>query len=109
MRCSVRLNQHKNNAATDDFISWCVRVQNEEQRSTYPDHHTFVSQGKTLEALERKMRTYETNIFFLKEFVETKGREIDFQSLRGECMGMVKELNVAVKKKGETEGFGMAY
>lgn len=55
------------------------------------------------------MRTYETNIFFLKEFVETKGREIDFQSLRGECMGMVKELNVAVKKKGETEGFGMAY
>ena len=76
---------------------------------TYPDHHTFVSQGKTLEALERKMRTYETNIFFLKEFVETKGREIDFQSLRGECMGMVKELNVAVKKKGETEGFGMAY
>eukprot|EP00903_Cladosiphon_okamuranus_P005511 g5491.t1 len=65
--------------------------------------------GKTLEALERKMRTYETNIFFLKEFVETKGREIDFQSLRGECMGMVKELNEAVKKKGETEGFGMAY
>ncbi|CAN0294552.1 unnamed protein product, partial [Ectocarpus sp. 4 AP-2014] len=49
--------------------------------------------GKTLEALERKMRTYETNIFFLKEFVETKGREIDFQSLRGECMGMVKDLN----------------
>lgn len=69
----------------------------------------YKPQGKTLEALERKMRTYETNIFFLKEFVETKGREIDFQSLRGECMGMVKELNEAVKKKGETEGFGMAY
>lgn len=67
------------------------------------------SQGKTLEALERKMRTYETNIFFLKEFVETKGREIDFQSLRGECMGMVKELNDAIMKKGETEGFGVAY
>ncbi|CAM9844234.1 unnamed protein product, partial [Ectocarpus sp. 12 AP-2014] len=65
--------------------------------------------GKTLEALERKMRTYETNIFFLKEFVETKGREIDFQSLRGECMGMVKDLNEAVKRKGETEGFGVAY
>ncbi|CAM9789148.1 unnamed protein product [Pylaiella littoralis] len=65
--------------------------------------------GKTLEALERKMRTYETNIFFLKEFVETKGREIDFQSLRGECMGMVKDLNEAIKRKGETEGFGVAY
>lgn len=74
------------------------------------DEHTpILPQGKTLEALERKMRTYETNIFFLKEYVETKGREIDFESLRGECMGMVKELNEAVKRKGETEGFGMAY
>lgn len=55
------------------------------------------------------MRTYETNIFFLKEFVETKGREIDFQSLRGACMGMVKDLNDAIKRKGETEGFSAAY
>lgn len=55
------------------------------------------------------MRTYETNIFFLKEFIETKGREIDFESLRGECMGMVNDLNKALKTKGETEGFGVAY
>lgn len=67
------------------------------------------TQGKTLEALERKMRTYETNIFFLKEFIETKGREIDFESLRGECMSMVKDLNQALKTRGETEGFGVAY
>ena len=55
------------------------------------------------------MRTYETNIFFLKEFIETKGREIDFESLRGECMSMVKDLNQALKTRGETEGFGVAY
>lgn len=62
-----------------------------------------------MEALEKKMRTYETNIFFLKEFVETKGREIDFQSLRGECMGMVKDLNEATKRRAESDGYGAAF
>ena len=66
-------------------------------------------QGRTLEALERKMRTYETNIFFLKEFVETKRREIDYHSLRGECMSYVKDLNDVIKRKGETDGFITAY
>ncbi|CAM9723209.1 unnamed protein product [Ascophyllum nodosum] len=65
--------------------------------------------GRTLEALERKMRTYETNIFFLKEFVETKRREIDYHSLRGECMSYVKDLNDVIKRKGETDGFITAY
>lgn len=55
------------------------------------------------------MRTYETNIFLLKEFVETKGREIDFQSLRGECMGMVKDLNEAIKQRVASDGYGAAY
>lgn len=67
------------------------------------------SQGKTLEALERKMRTHETNIFFLKEFVETKGREIDFQSLRSECAAMVNDLNESLKQRGEAGGFGAAF
>lgn len=55
------------------------------------------------------MRTYETNIFFLKEFVETKGREIDFQSVRSECMAMVKDLNESLKLRGESDGFGAAF
>lgn len=55
------------------------------------------------------MRTYETNVFFLKEFVETKGREIDFQSLRGECSRMVKDLNELIKQQGEANGYGAAY
>lgn len=55
------------------------------------------------------MRTYETNIFFLKEFVEIKGREIEYESIRGECMGYVRTINDAMKRQGERDGFGTAY
>ncbi|CAM9127584.1 unnamed protein product, partial [Choristocarpus tenellus] len=65
--------------------------------------------AKTLEALEQKMRTYETNIFSIRDFVQTKGREIDFETLRGECKGMVHDLNESLKKMETSQKYGAAY
>ncbi|CAM9299562.1 unnamed protein product [Discosporangium mesarthrocarpum] len=65
--------------------------------------------GKTLEALEQKLRTYETNIFSLREFVETKGREIDYESLHSECKSMVEELNETIKNMDMSPSYGAAY
>jgi intraflagellar transport protein 74 len=49
--------------------------------------------SKNLSSLEQKLRHYEQNIFSLKEYIETKGRETDFESLKGDVMKMVGDLN----------------
>ncbi|CAM9166558.1 unnamed protein product [Chrysoparadoxa australica] len=56
--------------------------------------------AKSMESLEQKLRTYETNIFSLREYIETKGREIDYKSLRQDCANMVTSLNEFVKEYG---------
>jgi hypothetical protein len=38
-----------------------------------------LSSANALESLEQKLRHYEQNIFSMKEFIETKMRETDFQ------------------------------
>ena len=43
--------------------------------------------------LESKLRHYEQNIFNFKEFVEQKGRETDFLTLKEGVMDMVQKLN----------------
>ncbi|GMH77026.1 hypothetical protein TrRE_jg11742 [Triparma retinervis] len=49
--------------------------------------------SKNLTSLEQKLRHYEQNIFSLKEYVETKGRETDFETLKVDVFKMVKSLN----------------
>ena len=49
--------------------------------------------GKGLASLESKLRHYEQNIFNLKEFVEQKGRETDFLTLKEGVMDMTSKLN----------------
>jgi len=49
--------------------------------------------SKNLNSLEQKLRHYEQNIFSLKEYIETRGRETDFESLKGDVMKMVEQLN----------------
>lgn len=50
--------------------------------------------AKNLESLEQKLRHYEQNIFSLKEFIATKGKETDFESLKETCSQLVTKLNV---------------
>ena len=49
--------------------------------------------SKNLTSLELKLRHYEQNIFVMKEYVETKGRETDFESLKTDVMKMCGNLN----------------
>eukprot|EP00520_Triparma_pacifica_P000984 CAMPEP_0118662112 /NCGR_PEP_ID=MMETSP0785-20121206/16645_1 /TAXON_ID=91992 /ORGANISM="Bolidomonas pacifica, Strain CCMP 1866" /LENGTH=557 /DNA_ID=CAMNT_0006555609 /DNA_START=46 /DNA_END=1716 /DNA_ORIENTATION=+ len=44
--------------------------------------------SKNLTSLEQKLRHYEQNIFSLKEYVETKGRETDFETLKVDVFKM---------------------
>ena len=39
---------------------------------------------------------YEQNIFQLKEFIETKGRETNYNESRAECGRLMYELNTLV-------------
>lgn len=61
--------------------------------------------GRELEAQEQKLRTFETNIFSLREYVETKGREIDYKAMQSECLSMVSQLNEATKRLDYAEKF----
>lgn len=54
------------------------------------------SKFRALKGVDDKMRHYEQNIFQLKEFIETKGRETDFRALRDDCGRLLDELNAIV-------------
>jgi len=49
--------------------------------------------AKALNSLEQKLRHYEQNIFSLREFIATKGKETDFESLKETCGQLVSQLN----------------
>jgi len=46
-----------------------------------------------LEALEQKLRHYESTVFMLQEYVHAKGRESDFATLKGDCENMLNTIN----------------
>merc|ERR1711988_32297 len=54
---------------------------------------------KKLQALEMKLRTYAQTIFALQEYVETKGRETDFESIKENCNSIVEKLNQEAKDR----------
>merc|ERR1711998_721378 len=54
---------------------------------------------KKLQALEMKLRTYAQTIFALQEYVETKGRETDFESIKENCNSIVDKLNKEAKER----------
>merc|ERR1711918_332965 len=51
-----------------------------------------------LESLEKKLRTYAQNIFTLQEYVETRGRETDYESLKNNCVTICSNLNALAKE-----------
>jgi intraflagellar transport protein 74 len=58
--------------------------------------------ARSLDSLEQKLRSHETNIFSLKEYIETKGREIDFESLREKCKSVMTNLNDILRQQQES-------
>jgi intraflagellar transport protein 74 len=55
-------------------------------------------QNAAIEALEKKLKTYEQTVFTLRDFISTKGRETDFEPIRDECLKLLGELNLLVQR-----------
>lgn len=51
-----------------------------------------------MEMQEGRLRKYAQAIFNLQEFIETKGRSTDFESIKVGCMAMVEKLNAIAKE-----------
>jgi len=71
-----------------------LRRKYESAKKRLEEHDTY----KQLSALEQKLKTYAQNIFTLQEFVETKGRESDYVSLKDNCLSFSGQLNILVKE-----------
>ena len=55
--------------------------------------------AKDLEETEKRLRHYERTVFELNDFVESKTRETDFESVKAKCLVMLDSLNNLVVKK----------
>lgn len=51
--------------------------------------------NRDLEDTEKRLKHYERGIFELKEFVDAKVRETDYEHVKGLCMKLVDQLNNA--------------
>lgn len=62
---------------------------------------------KELEETEKRLKHYERTIFDVREFIESKSRETDYELVRGNCMRMADTVNahcVKVSQSGATQG-----
>ena len=48
--------------------------------------------------MEKRLKHYERSIFELREFIETKSRETDYDVIKGKCLGVSDKLNAIVTK-----------
>lgn len=66
-----------------------LALQLENLRQATQNHET----ARNLDALEQKLRHHEQNIFHLREFIDTKSREVDYEPLKQDCFKQLQELN----------------
>nr|CCA21505.1 Intraflagellar Transport Protein 72/74 putative [Albugo laibachii Nc14] len=50
--------------------------------------------AKAMSALEQKLRHQEQTIFHLREYLESKSREVDYEATRQQCLSLVQEVNL---------------
>lgn len=51
-----------------------------------------------LSNLERKLVTLEQNNYTMREFIATRTAEADYEALRSDTLGLVKELNLSLRE-----------
>ncbi|KDO16561.1 hypothetical protein SPRG_17927 [Saprolegnia parasitica CBS 223.65] len=57
--------------------------------------------AKTLDSLEQKLRHHEQTIYHLKEFIDTKTREVEYEHVKQDCLKLLTELNTfRIKAQG---------
>jgi hypothetical protein len=54
-----------------------------------------------LDSLEQKLRHYEQSIFQMKEYIESKMRETDYQGIKDECLRFTAQLNMLHRQMDE--------
>ena len=54
--------------------------------------------ARDLDDMEKRLKHYERSIFELREFIETKSRETDYEVIKGSCMGIADTLNALITK-----------
>ncbi|KAE9026646.1 hypothetical protein PR003_g11194 [Phytophthora rubi] len=67
--------------------------------------------AKNLDALEQKLRHHEQNIFHLKEYIDSKSREVDYEHLKQDCFRTLQDLNtlhVAQQQRQQQLNLGIA-
>ena len=72
-----------------------LRRSYEEVKSELAGNETY----QRMEQAEGRLRKYAQQIFVLQEYVETKGRETDYEGLKDGCLGMATQLNALVKEQ----------
>mmetsp|Transcript_3409 Transcript_3409/g.6177 ORF Transcript_3409/g.6177 Transcript_3409/m.6177 type:complete len:609 (+) Transcript_3409:65-1891(+) len=59
---------------------------------------------KELEETEKRLKHYERTIFDVREFIESKSRETDYELVRGTCLRMTDSINAACVQSSQTGG-----
>ena len=71
-----------------------LSVEHEHLKRNLNSHDT----ARDLDDMEKRLKHYERSIFELKEFIEAKSRETDFEVIKGACLGSVDKLNTLITK-----------
>lgn len=78
-----------------------LNLQLENLKQETANHDT----AKNLDALEQKLRHHEQNIFHLREYIDAKSREINYDHAKQDCFKMLQELNtLRIKQLGMLNG-----
>lgn len=79
-----------------------IKSQVAQLSAKYEEHKAKISASeahKTLSGLESKLKTYAQTVFHLQEYVETKGRQVDYALLKENCKHLAEQLNAHAKRK----------
>ena len=57
--------------------------------------------AKDLEDMEKRLKHLERSVFDLREFIESKSRETDYETIKGSCLKVAESLNKIVIKKSQ--------
>mmetsp|Transcript_65909 Transcript_65909/g.129665 ORF Transcript_65909/g.129665 Transcript_65909/m.129665 type:complete len:600 (+) Transcript_65909:57-1856(+) len=65
--------------------------------------------AKEIDETEKRLKHFERSIFELREFVDSKSRETDFEMVKANCLKVTNALNAAVIRQAQISGGGGMY
>ena len=77
-----------------------ISAESESLKKQLASHDT----DKELEETEKRLKHYERTIFDVREFIESKSRETDYELVRGTCLRMTDTINAACVLASQTGG-----